>query len=130
MKHAVCLALMALAITGCVSKEHTAWLEELKTSRENWHACAMTATEQYSKQYSDPDMIARYALHVCEPKKDAYIEVHLRNSATIRDKFFEMVEKDETRLRERMQMFATKWLADRAAILAQDPVPLEFGTSR
>lgn len=122
--------LVALALSGCVSKEHVAWLEELKTSRENWHACAMTTSEQYSKQYSDPDMIARYALHVCEPKKGTYVAVWLKHPGAINDKIIELVEKDETRLRERMQMFATKWLADRAAVLAQDPVPLEFGTSR
>lgn len=127
MRRTSWLMLMALALTGCVSKEHTAWLEELKTTREQWHACAMNATEQYSRQYSDPDMIARYALHLCELKKNLFIDVQLRNRTSIHEKVFEAVEKDETRLRERMQMFATKWHADRNAILDQDPVPLEFG---
>lgn len=128
MKPVALFVLMTLAITGCVSKEHVAWLEELKTSRAQWHACAMNATEQHSRQYSDPDMVARYALHVCEPQKENLIATYRLKREALRPNFMDFIDKDETRLRERMQMFATKWHADKDARLDQElPVPPVFG---
>lgn len=127
IKLRLALILCLILAAGCASKEHEAWLEDIRSAREQWHACAMNATSQYSRQYADPDMIARYALHLCEPNKKKFIEIQLKERTTDREKFFDGVEKDETRLRERMQMFAAKWMADREAQLDQGfPEPLVF----
>lgn len=120
------LVLLLALVSGCAAREHQEWVNSIFSKHQAWSDCAMNATKALSRQYSDPEMVARYALHLCEKQKFAWQNAYLTNRAYV-GKAQETFVRVEDDLRLKLQMFATKSMADQDAEWAQAfPEPLVF----
>jgi hypothetical protein len=127
MRFFITVVSLILLLSGCTMR-YADWLAERKAAREDWDACAINATEEYSKKYYDNEMIAKYAVHGCEEWKLHFIEIDLKHPGADSKNVQIAAWRYEQELIDRMKMRSIKFQEDQNAEFNKrlQAVPLEF----
>jgi len=127
MRVPVALVLAAILLSGCSSLGNRQQLEA-RQANDGWNQCTQNATQSLSLKFQDSEMVARYALHLCEQWKIDLINAQIKYPGSDVKEVTERVDKFEEKRLQELKMLSTKYREDRIREIDQElsKIPLDF----